>query len=85
MKTDICEPLNISVGIVAFNEEDYLPSLLSELKEQDYPKEHTEIILIDSLSTDKTLELFKEFKEENKGDYRNIIIVSNPKKIQAAG
>lgn len=85
MKTDICEPLNISVGIVAFNEEDYLPSLLSELKAQDYPKEHTEIILIDSLSTDKTLELFKEFKEENKDDYRNIIVVSNPKRIQAAG
>ena len=44
----------ISIGVVALNEEKYLPSLFNDLKNQTYPHEKIEIILIDGMSTDNT-------------------------------
>ncbi len=77
--------LIISVGIVAFNEENYIETLLNLLLQQDYPKEKTEILLINSLSTDKTEEIFEQFKTENLDVYKDIKVLKNEGKIQSAG
>lgn len=54
----------ISVVIRAYNEEKYLPSVLSKLKTQDLDDDRLEIILVDSGSTDKTVEIAKDFNCE---------------------
>lgn len=76
--------MNISVGIVAYNEEDYLPELLDDITNQTYPHDKIEIILIDSLSTDRTVEIMNDFKA-NHSDFKEIVILKNHKKKQAPG
>ena len=44
----------LTFGIVAYNACRYLPSLLSDLKKQDYPHSLIQVILVDSMSTDNT-------------------------------
>ena len=73
----------ISIGVVALNEEKYLPSLFNDLKNQTYPHEKIEIILIDGMSTDNTKKIMEEFKNNN--DFYKITVLDNPKKIQSAG
>jgi glycosyltransferase involved in cell wall biosynthesis len=51
-----------SVIIPALNEEDYLPKLLSDLKKQKY--KDFEIIIIDGGSTDRTVEIVKNFEKK---------------------
>lgn len=77
--------LVLSLGIVAFNEQDYIETLLSEILLQDYDKKHTEILLINSMSTDATNEIFNKFKTDYIDEYYNVAVLDNPKKIQAAG
>lgn len=77
--------LILSIGIVGFNEEDFLPDLFSDILMQDYPKQSTEVLLINSLSTDRTPELYKQFKNEYGSLYHDVKILENPDKIQAAG
>lgn len=74
----------ISIGIIAYNEEEFLPNLLNDMKVQKYPHELIEILLIDSCSTDGTKTIMQEFKDNNP-DFYSIQILDNPKKIQAAG
>ncbi len=38
--------MTVSLCVVAFNEEDFLPNLLQDLKNQTYPHERTEIVLV---------------------------------------
>ena len=38
----------VSIAVVAYNEEAYLPKLLEDILAQDYPKDKTEVLLIDS-------------------------------------
>ena len=45
-------PETVSICIVAYNEENYLPNLFHDLNEQTYPHEKIEIVLVDSMSTD---------------------------------
>lgn len=76
--------MTVSLCVVAYNEENFLPSLLLDLQEQTYPHELTEIVLIDSMSSDKTKEIMKRFSDEESSFY-SIQVLDNPKKIQAAG
>lgn len=76
--------MNVSICIVAYNEENYLPALLESIVNQTYNSNYIEIVLIDSLSTDKTLSIMQKFKKEH-SEYLNVQILENPKKIQAAG
>ena len=78
----MCQKL--SIGIIAYNEEEFLPNLLNDMKAQKYPHELTEILLIDSCSTDGTKTIMQKFKEDNP-DFYSIQILDNTKKIQAAG
>ncbi len=75
--------MKVSIGIVAYNEEKYLPTLFNSIKEQDYPHNKIEILLIDSNSKDETKKCFEEFKKEDESlleDKRfcEIKILDNP-------
>ena len=76
--------MTVSLCVVAYNEEEYLPDLLKDLVSQTFPKELTEIVLVDGLSTDHTKDLMLEFKDYQSG-WLGIKVLDNPKRIQAAG
>ena len=76
--------LTVSLCVVAYNEEKYLPNLLEDFKKQDYPLDLIEVVLIDSLSNDKTKQIMNEFKEAGFG-FRNIQVLGNPGKKQSCG
>lgn len=73
----------LSIGIIAYNEQDYLPALLNDIRQQTYPHDHIEIVLIDSNSEDRTRRIMEEFKADN--DFHAVQVLSNSKKTQAAG
>lgn len=75
----------ISLGIVAYNEEDFLPSLLQDIYNQSFPKVQTELLFINSMSTDKTLHIFEEFKNKYYHEYKSIQVLNNTAKNQAGG
>lgn len=74
----------ISVGVVAYNEQNTLPKLFEGIKAQSYPHDKMEIVLVDSMSKDKTKSLMEKFKKENK-DFYNIQVLDNPQKKLAGG
>lgn len=76
--------LTVSLCVVAYNEEKYLPNLLEDFKKQDYPLDLIEVVLIDSLSNDETKQIMNEFKEVGFG-FRNIQVLDNPGKKQSCG
>ncbi|MBQ6302835.1 MAG: glycosyltransferase family 2 protein [Clostridiales bacterium] len=76
--------LKLSVCIIAYNEENFLPRLLEDIKKQEYPHEFTEVVLIDGMSEDKTKAIMEAFKAEDNGFY-NVQVLDNPARIQAAG
>lgn len=79
-------PVNtITIGIIALNEEKYLPKLLEQILGQTYSLRNIELILADSGSEDRTKKLMKEFQRQNGNKFRNIKVLDNPKKKQAAG
>lgn len=76
--------MTVSLCVVAYNEEQFLPNLLEDLKKQTYSHDLTEIVLIDGKSSDKTKQIMLDFAENEKS-FRNIQVLDNPKRIQAAG
>lgn len=73
----------VSFAIVAFNEEVYLPKLLSDLIKQDYPHNKIEVLLIDSMSTDNTRQIMDSFAKDN--DFLSVKVFENPKKLIPCG
>ena len=80
----------ITTMIVMRNEEQFIGAALGSLLEQDYPKNRYEIILIDGLSSDRTLDIAKKTVQ----DYRalhgesacpSVMYLENPKLILATG
>ena len=61
--------MTVSLCIIARNEEKVINGLLEQVKNQTYPKDKTEIVLVDSGSTDGTKGIFEKFAEENKSEY----------------
>jgi len=51
----------ISVVIPAYNEEKYLPACLQALRQQTYPADRYEIIVVDNASTDRTAQIARSF------------------------
>lgn len=74
----------VSFCVVAYNEQGYLPRLFEDISAQTYPHSFMEIVLVNSMSTDNTRHLMEEFKRE-KNDFKDVIIVDNPKGSQASG
>lgn len=77
--------MKVSICIVAYNEQEYLPQILDDVCKQEYPHALMEIILVDSMSTDRTFEHIKQFEKKYKNEFYSIIVLKNPKKILAAG
>lgn len=75
----------VSLCVIALNEENFLPRLLQDLYAQTYPHEKTQIVLVDSGSSDKTKALMMRFAEAYSREYMGIKVVDNPKKKQASG
>lgn len=75
----------VSLCVIALNEERFLPNLLQDLYSQTYPRALTQIVLVDSGSSDGTRQIMERFRGEHMGEYRDITVTDNPKKIQAAG
>lgn len=73
----------VSIGVVALNEQKCLDSLFKDFKNQTYPHDKIEIILINSMSTDNTRNIMDNFKNNN--DFYKVTILDNHKKIQSAG
>lgn len=76
--------MTVSLCIIAYNEEKALPKLLSDIANQNYPHEKIEVILVNSMSTDKTAEIMAAFKDNN-ADFLSVKILCNEKKFQAPG
>lgn len=55
----------IAIVIITYNAQDYLPDLFDSLLKQTYPKDLTEIIIIDNASRDETVECIRKFKIQN--------------------
>ncbi len=51
----------VSFVICTLNCKDYLKLCLQSIRKQDYPKKKVEIVIVDSYSTDGTLEVAKEY------------------------
>ncbi len=54
----------VSIVIAAHNEEEYIGDTLKSILNLDYPKEKLEIIVVDDGSTDRTVEIVKEYESE---------------------
>jgi len=78
------ESMLVSIVISAYNEEKYLPGLIEDLKNQSYPHNLIEIILINAMSTDKTKDIMENFQKNN-SDFHKIKVIDNPKKVQPSG
>lgn len=77
--------MNVSIGVVALNEEKRLPKLLQDILGQSYPHEKTELVFVDSMSEDRTKELMKEFALEHGAEFLNIQVTDNPGRSQSCG
>ncbi|AHF81260.1 glycosyltransferase [Thermococcus paralvinellae] len=69
----------VSVIIPAYNEERYIAKCLEEWVNQNYPKDHYEILVYDGMSTDRTAEIVKNFEERYPG---LVYYKLNPKRKQ---
>jgi len=58
-------PPFVSIILPVRNEEQHISRCLQSIAAQDYPRDRYEIIIIDGLSTDATLDLVNEFKIHN--------------------
>lgn len=76
--------MTVSFCVIAYNEEKAIQSLFHDIKNQDYPHEKMEIILVNSMSTDNTRKCMEEFACEDNGFLR-VVVEDNKKRIQAAG
>ena len=75
----------VSVCVLAYNEEKFLPGVLRDIEMQTYPADHIEVVLIDSGSLDRTRNLMENFCKKNKDRFLNIQVIDNPGRIQSCG
>lgn len=76
--------MTVSLCVVAYNEEQFLPNLLRDLEAQTYPHDLTEIVLIDGISSDSTKQIMKDFAQKSTSFY-SVQVLDNPDRVQAAG
>lgn len=85
----IAAPINlVSIGVIAFNEEDAIDKVLADIACQDYPHEQIEVILVDSASTDSTKTIMNRFARSNSAPgkgFASVRVLDNPKRIIPSG
>ena len=69
--------LKISIIIPCRNEEKYIAKCLDSIIAQDYPIDNLEVLVVDGMSKDKTVQVTKSYNEQP----LSIKILKNPKKI----
>lgn len=67
----------VSVVVVTYNFEEVVIETLESIKNQTYPR--IELVITDDNSTDRTIEICKEWLEKNKNRFENIIILESKK------
>lgn len=77
--------MTISLGIIALNEEQYLPAVLDDVLAQTFPLSQIDFLLIDSLSSDRTKDLMDSFKKQHEEKFQNVRILKNAGQWQANG
>ncbi len=75
--------MRVSLCTIAHNEESVLNGLLRDIRDQNYPHNKIEVIMIDSASPDRTHEILEEFREADNGFY-DVRIYTIKKKNQAS-
>lgn len=75
----------VSIGIISYNEEKYIGLLLEQILNQDYDLSKIELLFADGLSTDNTLKIIENFKNENIQKFKDIKILTNLKRVQPSG
>jgi cellulose synthase/poly-beta-1,6-N-acetylglucosamine synthase-like glycosyltransferase len=78
-------PIRVSVIIAARNEELTIGRLLQSLQSQTYPREYTELIVVDDHSTDSTKEAVLQFENVRLLQLEDYIINSYKKKAIETG
>jgi len=69
--------LLVSIIIPCRNEEKYIGRCLDSIIAQNYPKEKSEVLVIDGMSEDRTREIIKNYSQK----YSFIKLLNNPKKF----
>lgn len=64
----------LSIIIATRNEEKYIGKLLDSIVKQTYPKQDFEVLIVDGLSKDRTLEIVNSYKQS-----LDVKVLSNPK------
>jgi len=65
----------VSILIPTFNEEKLIENRIKNLKSLNYPKDQFEVLIVDSASTDRTVEVIKEIQRKNEFSDLNIKII----------
>ena len=71
-------PVDVSVIIPCFNEENTIQILLEAIRDQDYPRTKIEVVIADAFSEDNTREKIREFSELHQD--LKVCVVDNPKR-----
>lgn len=74
------ENIQVSIIIPLLNEEKYIRNCLESLAKQTFPIEKTEWILVDGISSDKTVEIIKEYEQR----YPIVLLMNEKKKTPYA-
>ncbi|MDM1408187.1 glycosyltransferase [Myroides sp. DF42-4-2] len=69
--------IEISIVCPTYNEEKYIHTCIASLVRQDIEKEEIEVIFVDGQSTDKTVEIIKEYQKQHTW----IKLLNNPERI----
>ena len=77
--------MTVSLCVIAYNEQNALPSLLDDILSQSYPRKDTELVFVDSGSHDATKKIYEAFRDSHIGEYLGIVICDNPAGNQASG
>lgn len=71
---------SVSIIIPCRNEEKFIGKCLDSILEQDYSKEHLEILVVDGMSNDRTRSIIKTYQNK----YQLIKLIDNPRLITPA-
>jgi len=73
--------MRLSVVVPVRNEEGFISEFLTSLLRQSFPLEQFEVVVVDGLSTDSTVQEARSFQER----FHSFKLLSNPDRITSAG
>ena len=71
----------VSVVVPVRNEEKFISRTLTQIVEQDYPRDKLEILVVDGMSEDGTEEIVKEIAKQ----YQFVKLLENPQRLSSSG